>query len=176
MYRDPIVEEVRKAREDYARQFNFNLREIAADLQRRSQERGVKTVKLPPSAARRRKRRNDQLSRPVRAGCRGFLPRARAADDPRRAHRAGYDQRVSDRGLAHFCAVRGAKMCLSPSGSRRDGRGAKMGLSPSRSIGDCPNFCESARKNGTVPLRASLSLWERAGSPQATRRGEVRVP
>jgi hypothetical protein len=48
MYRDPIVDEVRKAREDYAKQFSFNLREIAADLQRRSRERGVKTIKLPP--------------------------------------------------------------------------------------------------------------------------------
>jgi hypothetical protein len=48
MYHDPIVEEVRKAREEYAQQFNFNLHAIAADLQRRSKERGVATVSLPP--------------------------------------------------------------------------------------------------------------------------------
>jgi hypothetical protein len=48
MYHDPIVEEVRKAREDYARQFNFNLREIVADLQRRERESGRKTVSFAP--------------------------------------------------------------------------------------------------------------------------------
>jgi hypothetical protein len=48
VYRDPIVEEIRKAREDYARQFNFNLREIAADLQRRERESGRKTVSFAP--------------------------------------------------------------------------------------------------------------------------------
>ena len=44
MYHDPIVEEVRKAREEYAQQFNFNLREMVADLQRRERDSGRKTV------------------------------------------------------------------------------------------------------------------------------------
>lgn len=48
MFRDPIVEEVRKAREEYAKQFNFNLRDIIADLQRRQRESGRKTVSFPP--------------------------------------------------------------------------------------------------------------------------------
>jgi hypothetical protein len=48
MYRDPIVEEVRKAREDYAKQFNFDLREMVADLQRRERESGRKTVSFAP--------------------------------------------------------------------------------------------------------------------------------
>ena len=53
MIRDPIVEEVRKAREDYARQFNFDLRAMMADLQRRQQERGAKTVSFPPKRRER---------------------------------------------------------------------------------------------------------------------------
>ena len=48
MYRDPIVEEVRKVREEYARQFNFNLREMVADLQRRERDSGRKTVSFAP--------------------------------------------------------------------------------------------------------------------------------
>jgi hypothetical protein len=48
MYQDPIVEEVRKAREEYAKQFNFNLREMVADLQRRERESGRKTVSFAP--------------------------------------------------------------------------------------------------------------------------------
>jgi hypothetical protein len=50
MYRDPIVEEVRKAREEYARQFNFNLREMVADLQRRERDSGRKTVSFVPKS------------------------------------------------------------------------------------------------------------------------------
>jgi hypothetical protein len=48
MNEDPIVEEVRKAGEAYFAQFNFDLRAICEDLRRRSAERGVKTVSLPP--------------------------------------------------------------------------------------------------------------------------------
>jgi hypothetical protein len=48
MFRDSIVEEVRKAREEYAKQFNFNLRDMIADLQRRQRESGRKTVSFPP--------------------------------------------------------------------------------------------------------------------------------
>jgi hypothetical protein len=33
--RDKIVEEVRKARDEYARNFNYDLEAICADLQRR---------------------------------------------------------------------------------------------------------------------------------------------
>ncbi len=48
MYHDPIVDEVRKAREEYAKRFNFNLRDMVADLQRRQRESGRKTVSFPP--------------------------------------------------------------------------------------------------------------------------------
>lgn len=45
---DPIVEEVRKAREDYAKQFNYDLSAMFDDLQRRQRESGRKTVSFPP--------------------------------------------------------------------------------------------------------------------------------
>jgi hypothetical protein len=48
VYTDPIVEEVHKAREEYARQFNFNLRDMVADLQRKQRESGRKLVSFPP--------------------------------------------------------------------------------------------------------------------------------
>jgi hypothetical protein len=45
--RDPIVEEVRKARDEYARRLNYDLEAICADL-RHKQELGVaKVVSLP---------------------------------------------------------------------------------------------------------------------------------
>jgi hypothetical protein len=46
MIRDPIVEEVRKAREEYARRFNFNLQDMIADLEHRQRESGRKTVSV----------------------------------------------------------------------------------------------------------------------------------
>jgi hypothetical protein len=45
---DPIVDEVRKAGEAYFAQFNFDLHAICEDLRRRSAERGVQAVALPP--------------------------------------------------------------------------------------------------------------------------------
>jgi hypothetical protein len=45
---DPIVDEVRKVREDYAKQFNFDLNAIFDDLQRRQRESGRNTVSFPP--------------------------------------------------------------------------------------------------------------------------------
>ncbi len=48
---DPIVEEVRRAREEYGARFDFDLVAIFADLKRRSEEAaraGVAVVSLPP--------------------------------------------------------------------------------------------------------------------------------
>jgi hypothetical protein len=48
---DPIVAEVRIAREAYAAKFNFDLRAMCEDLQRRTDEAaraGKKVVSLPP--------------------------------------------------------------------------------------------------------------------------------
>jgi hypothetical protein len=48
MIRDPIVDEVRKAREEYAKRFDFNLDAMFDDLQRRHRESRRKTVSFPP--------------------------------------------------------------------------------------------------------------------------------
>ena len=46
--RDAIVDEVRKAREDYARQFDFDLDAICRDLRQKQQAGGRRVVSLPP--------------------------------------------------------------------------------------------------------------------------------
>lgn len=48
MTNDPIVEEVRRARDEYARKFNYDLDEICRDLQKKQKESGNKTVSYPP--------------------------------------------------------------------------------------------------------------------------------
>ena len=45
--RDKIVEEVRKAREEYAAKFNFDLDAICADLRRKQELAGGPVVSLP---------------------------------------------------------------------------------------------------------------------------------
>lgn len=45
---DPIVEEARRAGQAYIHSFQGDWKAMIADLQRRSEERGVKTVSLPP--------------------------------------------------------------------------------------------------------------------------------
>jgi hypothetical protein len=48
MSEDPIIEEVRKARDDYARQFDYDLEVIFRDLQKKQQQPGKKIVSFPP--------------------------------------------------------------------------------------------------------------------------------
>ncbi len=48
---DPIVQEVRQARQAYAARFNYDLAAMVADLQRRTEEArlaGREVVSLPP--------------------------------------------------------------------------------------------------------------------------------
>lgn len=47
MYKDPIVEEIRKYREEYAASFNYDLQAIFADLKKRQIASGHKFVRLP---------------------------------------------------------------------------------------------------------------------------------
>jgi hypothetical protein len=47
MWNDPIVEEVRTARDKHARKFNYNLKAIAADLKKQQKAGGRKVVSLP---------------------------------------------------------------------------------------------------------------------------------
>ena len=48
MTEDPIVAEVRKARDDYAQRFNYDLDAICQDLQQKQQQSGRKLVSFPP--------------------------------------------------------------------------------------------------------------------------------
>jgi hypothetical protein len=45
--RDTIVDEVRKAREDYARRFDFDLDAICRDLREKQQSASVRVISLP---------------------------------------------------------------------------------------------------------------------------------
>ena len=54
MFKDPIVEEVRDARQKHAAQFNYDLRKIAEDLRRKEQQAGRKIVSYPPKPARKK--------------------------------------------------------------------------------------------------------------------------
>ena len=51
---DPIVEEVRRVREEYARQLGYDLRAMAADLRKREQEHRDRLVTFPPKPPRQR--------------------------------------------------------------------------------------------------------------------------
>ena len=53
--KDPIVEEVRRARDAHAKQFNHDLDAICEDLQKREQASGPPTVSLPPKRITKKK-------------------------------------------------------------------------------------------------------------------------
>lgn len=46
--KNPIVEEIRQARDAHAKQFNYGLDAICDDLRRHENDSGVPTVTLPP--------------------------------------------------------------------------------------------------------------------------------
>jgi hypothetical protein len=48
MIEDPIVDEVRKARDELARRFNYDLDALCADLQQKQAQSGRKVVSFPP--------------------------------------------------------------------------------------------------------------------------------
>ena len=48
MWDDPIVEEVRKAREEHAAKFDYDLRRIFQDIKEEEQKSGRIAVSLPP--------------------------------------------------------------------------------------------------------------------------------
>lgn len=48
MWIDPIVEEIRRNREEYAAQFNHDLHTICDDLRRQQGKDGRNVVSLPP--------------------------------------------------------------------------------------------------------------------------------
>lgn len=54
MTKDPIMEEVRRIRQEYAAEFNFNPQAMAADLKKRHQQYADRLVSFPPKPARRK--------------------------------------------------------------------------------------------------------------------------
>jgi len=63
--KDPIIEEVRKARQDHAKEFNHDLAAICNDLKRIERECGYRIVSFPPNlltkpSSRRLKRSEEQ--------------------------------------------------------------------------------------------------------------------
>lgn len=54
--KDPIVEEIRQARDAHAKQFNYDLDAICDDLRKREKESGVPTIALPLKRLERRPR------------------------------------------------------------------------------------------------------------------------
>jgi len=53
MGQDTIVEEVRDIRQDYARQFNYDIRAIYADIKEQEIKSGIKVVSLPSRRTKR---------------------------------------------------------------------------------------------------------------------------
>jgi hypothetical protein len=45
---DPIVEEVRRVRQEYAKQFGYDLRALAADLRKHEEHHSERLVSFPP--------------------------------------------------------------------------------------------------------------------------------
>ena len=52
---DPIVEETRRVRREYAQQFGFDLQAMAADLRQREQRHPERLVSYPPKPARKKR-------------------------------------------------------------------------------------------------------------------------
>jgi hypothetical protein len=48
MYTDPIIDEIRKYRDQYAARFNYDVKAMLDDIRRRQKESGRKTVSRPP--------------------------------------------------------------------------------------------------------------------------------
>lgn len=52
MSRDPIVEEIRRYRDEYAKCFNYDLQAIYRDLKEKQEKSGRKVVSFPPQPAK----------------------------------------------------------------------------------------------------------------------------
>ena len=52
METDPIIEEIRRIRQEYVQHFDCDLRDIAADLRKREQQHPERLVSFPPKPAR----------------------------------------------------------------------------------------------------------------------------
>lgn len=48
MWKDPIVEEIRRYREEYAGRFNYDLHAICEDVRQEQGKQGRQVISLPP--------------------------------------------------------------------------------------------------------------------------------
>jgi hypothetical protein len=48
MIDDPIVDEIRRFRDEYAARFNYDLKAMIRDLKQQAKDRGLETVSRPP--------------------------------------------------------------------------------------------------------------------------------
>ena len=48
MWQDPIVEEIRRYRQEYAARFNYDIKAICRGVRERQEKSGRKVVSLPP--------------------------------------------------------------------------------------------------------------------------------
>jgi hypothetical protein len=55
MAKDPIVEEVRRVRDQFAREHGYHIGKIGQALRESEAKRGVKTVSLPPKKIRKKR-------------------------------------------------------------------------------------------------------------------------
>jgi hypothetical protein len=53
--KDPIVEEVRRIRNDYAKRFDYDIEAMAVDLRKKEETHREQLVTFPPKPARRNK-------------------------------------------------------------------------------------------------------------------------
>lgn len=56
MLSDPIIEEVRRVRQEYVKRHNYDLHAIAADLRKQEQEHPERLVSFPAKSPRRIKK------------------------------------------------------------------------------------------------------------------------
>ncbi len=52
---DPIVDEIRRIRKDYAKRFGYDLKAMAADLREKEETHREQLVSFPPKPVRRSK-------------------------------------------------------------------------------------------------------------------------
>jgi hypothetical protein len=60
MWKDPIVEEVRKARQEHAARFGYDLRAIYNDLKTTEKLGGRKVVSLSPKSLKKEEKQNEK--------------------------------------------------------------------------------------------------------------------
>ncbi len=54
MWQDPIVEEIRRIRDEHAKKFEYDLHEICEDFRKKQAESGRKTVSRQPRKPQKR--------------------------------------------------------------------------------------------------------------------------